>query len=384
MTNFFIIELMDPNNPQPPRQNAPLSVPPRSPDNTVRDMPDTAFGFADDNPPMPETPPNPPVQSPTQLQAQPQPSYTPPATPLPAPAPAMPPVPTQTPVPPQSTMPPKEIPTVPTFEPAPNQPSVPPQPTLAKPIPQAVPQAAQQLPNLAVPAAATSYAPPTTHIPPDIAQRISETPMQSSSDIAKKIAHGGEGGRLKSLVSFLLFTATILVAAFLINQFIFQSYYVEGTSMTPTLQNNDRLIISKVEKTWSNLLGKVYIPQRGQVVVLDSSIVGLNGQKEQLIKRVIGLPGDQIHIENGVVTIKNSEHPKGYDVTKSLGLEYLQDTYIELPLDVTVPQGQVFVMGDNRGQNGSYDSRAFGPIDGDKIQGRLWARILPLDRVQTF
>lgn len=154
--------------------------------------------------------------------------------------------------------------------------------------------------------------------------------------------------------------------------------------MTPTLQNNDRLIISKVERTLAAIQGKPYIPERGQVVVLDSSIIGLNGQKEQLIKRVIGLPGDHIHIENGTVTITNSQYPKGFDVNKQLGLTYLQDTYTDSPIDLTVPPGQVFVMGDNRGQNGSYDSRAFGPIDGDKIQGRLWARILPLDKAQIF
>lgn len=270
-----------------------------------------------------------------------------------------------------------------------------PQPAPA-PTPQAAPtvQAVKPTPLAPRPLAAqpvqaapvsASYSPASvSHLPDAIAERITETPIQNSTDVSKETDHGTAPGRLKSLLSFLIFTAAIFVAAFLINQFIFQSYYVEGTSMTPTLQNNDRLIISKVERTWAAIQGKPYIPKRGQIVVLDSSIVGLNGQKEQLIKRVIGLPGDHIHIDNGTVTITNSEHPNGYDVTQSLGLTNLQPTYSDSPIDLTVPNGQIYVMGDNREQGGSYDSRSFGPIDGDKIQGRLWARILPFDHAQLF
>ena len=234
------------------------------------------------------------------------------------------------------------------------------------------------------PVTASYTPPPVTHLPDDLANRIAEKPMQNSSDIMRQVKNGLEGSRLKSILSFFVFTAAIFVAAFLINQFIFQSYYVEGTSMTPTLQNDDRLIISKVERTLAAVQGKPYIPDRGQIVVLDSSIVGLNGQHEQLIKRVIGLPGDRVHIEGGIVIITNSEHPEGYDVTNDLGLTNLQATYSDGPIDLTVPEGQVYVIGDNREQGGSYDSRAFGPIDGNKIQGRLWGRILPLDKAQLY
>lgn len=221
-------------------------------------------------------------------------------------------------------------------------------------------------------------------MPDDIAKRIGEHPIQNSEDVLRLAKHGFDIRRVKSVLSFLFFTAGIFVAAFLINQFIFQSYYVEGTSMTPTLQNNDRLIISKVERTLSAIQGQPYIPERGQVIVLDSSIVGINGQKEQLIKRVIGLPGDHLHVENGIVTIENAQHPDGYDVTEALGLTNLQPTYSESPIDLIVPANHVYVMGDNREQGGSQDSRIFGPVGSDKIQGRLWARILPLDKAQIF
>lgn len=153
--------------------------------------------------------------------------------------------------------------------------------------------------------------------------------------------------------------------------------------MTPTLQNSDRLIIEKVSRTIAHIQGKKYIPQRGQIVVLDSAIMGSNGHKEQLIKRVIGLPGDTVLISDGIVTIKNKEFPQGFDANVSLGLS-LEDTYISQPYEKTIPEGEVFVMGDNRVEGGSQDSRFFGPIKSEDIEGRLWARILPLNQAQLF
>jgi signal peptidase I len=188
----------------------------------------------------------------------------------------------------------------------------------------------------------------------------------------------------KAFLSVLAFVVGIIIAATLINQFIFQSYYVDGTSMTPTLHNNDRLIIDKVERTVALAQGKHYIPQRGQIVVLDSSLVDQSGHNEQLIKRVIGLPGDTISIgTDGIVTVINKDHPNGFNVNESLGL-HLDPTYTDEPTSVTVPDGQIFVMGDNRGPGGSFDSRSFGPVDTNKIEGRLIARIFPLNQTKFF
>lgn len=345
-----------------------------------------------------------PVAPPIAPAAQPAPIAVPPALGLPTQAtPVV--IPTPTP-PPTTVMPPQRVPTIPTLaQPAPAAAPT----TVAAPAPQPSARGPQPTAYAAAPApvAATppfdpakvpvtatstpvnpitaSYSPqPVTHLSEDITNRIGEKPMQNSGDILRQIKHGLDGHRVKSILSFIVFVVSIFAAAFLINQFVFQSYYVEGTSMTPTLQNNDRLIISKVERTLAGVQGKPYIPERGQIVVLDSSIMGLNGQHEQLIKRVIGLPGDRLHIEAGTVVITNQQHPDGYDVTKDLGLTNLQATYTEEPLDLVVPQDRVFVMGDNREQGGSYDSRAFGPIEGNQIQGRLWGRVLPLEKAQLY
>ena len=191
-------------------------------------------------------------------------------------------------------------------------------------------------------------------------------------------------GNLKVALSLLVFFGFVFGAAAFLNAFVFQSYFVDGTSMTPTLGNGDRLIISKVERTVSGIEHKPYVPTRGQIVVLDSSVSEMTAARnEQIIKRIIGLPNERVHIEGGTVTIYNQQHPEGFDVNASLGL-HLEPTYSDGVVDETIPPDHVFVMGDNRVNGGSYDSRSFGYVSVDKIIGRLWLRILPLDRIGGF
>lgn len=348
-----------PPNPQPSPQSA--FTPP------LQDIEESAFGFEDESPqraepitrPRPQpTPEAPPVHSqpitPQQLNAPqsmlqpaPQPNIQPaPAPPMPIPA---------------DIVPPPAPPTIPSPQPAQPQPTTP--AIAAAPEP--------------------SYQPPLKHVAPELVARINQTPMQNSSDVQDKLHHHKAASRLRSFLSFAGFAVGILVAAFLINQFVFQSYYVEGTSMIPTLQNDDRLIIEKVGRTAANIQGKHYVPARGQIIVFTSSIMGANGQPEQLIKRVIGLPGDTVIVKDGQVTIKNKESPQGFNPDQQLGLS-LQPTYSDGTLEVEVTEGQVFVMGDNRVQFGSLDSRSFGPVDTIKIEGQLWARIIPLDKAGLF
>ncbi len=213
------------------------------------------------------------------------------------------------------------------------------------------------------------------------------TQQQLAPDIMKQAAaHDHKRGFIhafKSLLSFVSFIVTVVVAAMLINHFVFQSYYVDGLSMTPTLENEDRLIINKVGKTIATIQGKPYLPARGDIVILDSTILDQYGHEEQLIKRVIGLPGETVIIRDGMVMIKNHAYPDGFNVDKTLGLQ-LEPTYSEAPIEVTVPEDMVYVLGDNRGLNGSFDSRAFGATSSSNIQGNLAARIFPFDRAQAF
>src|SRR5579862_2637110 len=98
-------------------------------------------------------------------------------------------------------------------------------------------------------------------------------------------------------------TIGLLLSAFLIaillNTFVIQSYQVDGESMEPTLQNNDRLIVDKIPRTISRIDGHQYVPKRGDIIIFNQSgLPGFIGQK-QLIKRVIGLPGERVVVTGG-------------------------------------------------------------------------------------
>ncbi|MCL6430176.1 MAG: signal peptidase I [Anaerolineae bacterium] len=145
-----------------------------------------------------------------------------------------------------------------------------------------------------------------------------------------------------------------MVIVLVINMFLAQATRVEGQSMEPSLHDNQRLIIEKVSYY-------VHPPRRGDIVVLKLP----NHRSDALIKRVIGLPGETVEIRDGVVLING----------EPLDEPYLnQSTYQGMPPRV-VPEGEVFVLGDNRGF--SNDSRAFGFVPFSDIVGRAWFRYWP-------
>lgn len=153
--------------------------------------------------------------------------------------------------------------------------------------------------------------------------------------------------------------------------------------MVNTLHDTDYLIISKLGDTGNqieHLFGnkdKVYIPKRGEVIVFHFP---LNPQ-ETFVKRVVGTPGDRVVIKSGSVTLYTHDKPGGYDPDtgyEKAGTVTLIDT------DVTVPAGNVFVMGDNRSDGGSYDSRSWGLLPSSYIIGNAVVRLLPLDQVRIF
>lgn len=190
---------------------------------------------------------------------------------------------------------------------------------------------------------------------------------------------------LRSALSVMTFIFGVIVAAGALNAFVFQSYYVEGTSMTPTLHDDDRLIIDKTGHSLAEIKGQPYVPGRGDIIVLQSNIPspGHPGEREQLIKRVVGLPGERVVVESGTLTIFNEANPDGFNADTVLDLQ-LAPTFAEERIEAVLGEHEVFVTGDNRARGGSLDSRSFGPVDVNSIEGRLWARIFPFSDVRIF
>ena len=155
-----------------------------------------------------------------------------------------------------------------------------------------------------------------------------------------------------------------------VRYFLIQPFYVKGASMEPNFYDHEYLIIDEITYRFDQ-------PQRGDIVVFKYP----NDTRQYFIKRVVGLPGETIKIENGLVFV---DGPDGYEPLQE---DYLfDDIETIMPLkgysQVKLAQDEYFLLGDNREQ--SFDSRAFGPVKREFIIGRTWVRGWPVNRLTIF
>ena len=150
--------------------------------------------------------------------------------------------------------------------------------------------------------------------------------------------------------------------------FAVQAVHVEGLSMYATLDNNDYLIANKIDY-------RLHAPERGDIVILRPP----TNNSTDFIKRIIGLPGERVLIRSGFVYINGHKLDEPY-----LPEAWVNDTNwpLDNPSGRVMGSDQYFVMGDNR--NRSQDSRFFGPISRDRIDGKAWFRIWPLASLDIY
>lgn len=153
---------------------------------------------------------------------------------------------------------------------------------------------------------------------------------------------------------------TALVVITFIYTFLGRMVNVQGHSMEYTLTSGERLLLSSLP----------YTPERGDIVVISRG-----EEKDPLIKRVIGLPGDTIRIDE--------ESGKVYRNGKVLTEPYVigKTATEQMTGEITVPEGMVFVMGDNRAPNCSLDSRTLGCIAQSDVVGKAVFRIMPFSQM---
>ena len=164
-----------------------------------------------------------------------------------------------------------------------------------------------------------------------------------------------------SLLRELVEVVVLAVILYFGISFAVQAVHVEGLSMFATLDDNDYLIANKIDY-------RLHAPQRGDIIILRPP----TDNSKDFIKRIIALPGERLLISAGYVYINGHK----------LDEPYLPEEWTTLnswggPDGMVVPPNQYFVMGDNR--NRSQDSRTFGFITRDRIDGRAWFRIWPLN-----
>ena len=184
------------------------------------------------------------------------------------------------------------------------------------------------------------------------------------------MAESSGGSRLaRTIGEWVVVVVIAIAAALIIRLFLFQQYYIDGPSMESTLQPQDRVLVNKLSY-------RLHDVNRGDVVVFDR--VTSPDRHDDLIKRVIALPGETIEIRSCTVYVDGVRLEEPYLDDESLAqVDPVARCGSHTDANATVvPPEMVYVMGDNRQQ--SFDSRDFGPIEIDKIRGRAFLVMWPL------
>lgn len=191
---------------------------------------------------------------------------------------------------------------------------------------------------------------------------------------------------LSDLFNVAIFVLAVVVGAFLLNTFIFQSYSVFGASMEPSLSTGDRLVVNKIPVTISGFRSGGYEPKRGQIIVFKNASSSFSSEGKHLVKRVIGLPGERVVVENGSLKVFNDQYPDGFEPDQTLNFTTQgPNSPVSGNIEINVPKGEVFVAGDNRVGSNSFDSRnGLGTVALDAIEGPVFVRLLPIENFQLL
>jgi signal peptidase I len=170
--------------------------------------------------------------------------------------------------------------------------------------------------------------------------------------------------RVGGFVEFLVILAVAFALVFgFVRPFVLEAFRIPSESMVPTLLVGDRVFVNKFIYRFAEL-------ERGDVVVFES----VNGGEEDLIKRIVAVAGDEIEVRNGILLVNGEEQEEPY-LNENLPFD---DSYEQ----TEVPEGYVFVMGDNRAN--SADSRVFGSLPVENIEGEAFMRFWPPLRIGSL
>lgn len=149
------------------------------------------------------------------------------------------------------------------------------------------------------------------------------------------------------------------------------------------MYTDDRLIVNRLPVTWAHLFNSEYIPKRGQIIVFKNPHYNAGTGDEYIVKRVIAFPGERVVVKDGAITVYNDEFPNGFNPDDSNNGEPGSPT--SGSVDTIVTEGTLFVSGDHREGDFSYDSRSgLGLIPYYDVVGPVGLRIYPLTKLRFF
>jgi signal peptidase I len=170
--------------------------------------------------------------------------------------------------------------------------------------------------------------------------------------------------RRRALVEWTAIIVIAVLVSFLMRTYAFQTFYIPSGSMEPTLQIGDRIIVNKLSVTW----GTINI---GDIVVFKAPPTENCGEPvTDLVKRVIGIPGDSLRSKGNTIYVNNKPLAEKWTHTEPLGGAITP---------ITLKPNMYFMMGDNHSD--SCDSRMWGPVPRSDIIGKAFVRIWPLSRI---
>jgi signal peptidase I len=202
---------------------------------------------------------------------------------------------------------------------------------------------------------------------PVLSEAARPAAMTESSDVEVE----SKPSPLRNAAEWVVIAGGALLVAFVIKTFLLQAFYIPSLSMAPTLKINDRVLVNKLSYDLHDV-------HRGDVVVFESPPNDGSATKD-LIKRVVGLPGETVEARDGHVVINGQVLNEPYldrDVETRGAICQIDKPGCEGQEKMVVPKDTYFVMGDNRAN--SRDSRFIGAIPGSLIIGRAFVRVWPV------